>query len=78
MLLYFTSVQREESVETKMLSTADVAERLRVHQTTVQGWIRRGYFPNAYKLGPGKNSPYVIPESDVVTFEENRKRQATE
>jgi len=24
------------------------------------------------------NSPYIIPESDVITFEENRKRQATE
>ncbi|MEA3341895.1 MAG: helix-turn-helix domain-containing protein [Chloroflexota bacterium] len=64
-------------METKMLSTADVAERLLVHQTTVQGWIRQGHFPNAYKLGPGKNSPYVIPESDVIAFEENRKREAT-
>ncbi len=58
-----------------MLSTADVAERLQVHQTTVQGWVRQKHFPNAYKIGPGKNSPYVIPESDVIAFEKNVRQQ---
>jgi excisionase family DNA binding protein len=56
----------------KTLSTADVAKRLQVHPTTVQGWIRKGHFPNAHKLGLGKNSPYIIPESDVIAFEEER------
>ncbi len=66
-------------VETRMLSTAKVAERLQVHQTTIQRWIRQGYFPQAYKLGPGRNSPYVIPESDVIAFEDkNRKREVTQ
>ena len=66
----------EGSKVDKTLSTADVAKRLQVHPTTVQGWIRKGYFPNAYKLGLGKNSPYIIPESDIVAFEEKR-HQAT-
>jgi len=63
-------------MDNKLLSTAEVATRLGVHQTTVQLWIRKGHFPNAYKLGLGKNSPYIIPESDIVAFEEKR-RQAT-
>jgi len=63
-------------MDNKLLSTAKVATRLGVHQTTVQLWIRKGHFPNAYKLGLGKNSPYIIPESDIVAFEEKR-RQAT-
>ncbi len=63
-------------MDNKLLSTAEVAERLGVHRITVQLWIRKGYFPNAYKVGLGKNSPYVIPESDIVAFEEKR-RQAT-
>jgi len=76
--LYFMHVQTygEGSKVDKTLSTADVAKRLQVHPTTVQGWIRKGYFPNAYKLGLGKNSPYIIPESDIVAFEEKR-HQAT-
>ena len=56
------------------LSTTQLADRLEVHRNTVINWIRKGYFPNARKIGLGKNSPYVIPESDVTAFEEQRDR----
>jgi hypothetical protein len=69
--LYFMHIQKGAKVD-KTLSTADVAKRLQVHPTTVQGWVRKGYFPNAYKVGLGKNSPYIIPESDIIAFEEKR------
>ena len=60
------------TMEIENLSTTEVADRLEVHRNTVISWIRKGYFPNARKVGLGKNSPYVIPESDVTEFEEMR------
>jgi len=60
------------TMEIENLSTTEVADRLDVHRNTVISWIRKGYFPNARKVGLGKNSPYVIPESDVTEFEEMR------
>ncbi|MCP4605077.1 MAG: helix-turn-helix domain-containing protein [Proteobacteria bacterium] len=56
------------------LTAKEVATRLNVTPRAIQDWVRRGYFPNAYKVGPGKTSPYRIPEKDVVAFEENRKQ----
>lgn len=61
---------------TKMLSVKEVAERLSVSPRAIHKWIKRGYFPNAYKLSPASNSPYRIPESDIAAFEELRERQA--
>jgi predicted site-specific integrase-resolvase len=61
--------------ETKMISVAEVAARLYVHPTTVMRWVRLGHFPGAYKVGPAKNSPYIIPESAVVAFEKARQEQ---
>lgn len=52
-----------------LLRTAEVAKRLGVHSNTVLAWIRDGHFPGAYKIGPGKTSPYVIPESAIEAFE---------
>lgn len=51
-----------------MLSVAQVAKQLDVHETSVQRWIREGHFPNAHKKGPGKTSAYTIPNADVVAF----------
>lgn len=61
----------------EMLSTAEVASRLNVHETTVQRWVRLGYFPGARKKGPARNSPYVIPNAAVEAFVEQQERQAT-
>lgn len=57
-------------------TTKEVATRLNVTSRAIQDWVRQGYFPNAYKVGPGKTSPYRIPEKDVVAFEEKRKSVA--
>lgn len=51
--------------EERLWSIVEVAEFFGVHSTTVHGWLRAGYFPGHYKKGPGKTSPYVIPDSDV-------------
>jgi excisionase family DNA binding protein len=57
------------------LSVKQTARRLGVTTRTVQSWIDRGYFPNAYKLKPYlSNSPYRIPESDVTAFEARRQQ----
>ena len=59
-----------------ILTTREVADRLGVTPRAVQAWIKKGKFPNAYKLDPdGRTSPYRIPESDVVSFEERRTNQ---
>lgn len=60
----------------KMLSVAQVAEWLGRHETTIHNWIREGCFPGAFKMGPGKTSPYAIPEEDVVAFIEARRQEA--
>ncbi len=58
----------------KVLSTGQVAERLGVDPRTVQRWVAAGRFPGAYRLDPdAKQSPYVIPSSDVTAFEARRQ-----
>jgi excisionase family DNA binding protein len=53
-----------------MLNVREVAGRLQVDTTTIQRWVRQGYFPGAHKAGPGRTSPYRIPEKDVVALME--------
>ena len=55
--------------ESRLLRTIEIADRFGVSQVTIQRWIQAGFFPNAYKTGPYKKSPYVIPEDDVIAFE---------
>jgi excisionase family DNA binding protein len=65
-------------MNTRPLNTSDVAERLGVDVRTVQRWIAAGRFPGAYRVDPqGSRSPYLIPENDVVAFEERRKQTVT-
>ena len=53
-----------------LMSAREIADRFGVDHSTVLYWIRKGHFPNARKAGPSRTSPYRIPESDVVAFEE--------
>jgi len=56
------------------LTVKQAAQRLNTKPRTVQSWIARGHFPNAYKLNPhARNSPYRIPENDVQRFEKDRR-----
>jgi len=59
----------------RLLSVVEIAEKFDVHTTTVQGWIRAGHFPGAFKKGPGRTSPFVVPESAVLAFEKKLKGQ---
>ena len=61
-------------METKLLRVTEVAARLHVSDTTIHRWIEQEQFPNAFKIGPAKNSPYLIPEADVVAYEERRPK----
>jgi excisionase family DNA binding protein len=63
---------------TKMLSVKQVAELLGVTPRAIHKWIKRGHFPGAYKLSPASNSPYRIPESDVIAFKEQREHPTTD
>jgi transposase len=52
----------------------EVAKRFKVSTHTVYKWLRLGYFPNAYKLTPdAKTSRYLVPESDLVAFEQKQR-----
>ncbi len=59
----------------KLLSVTDVAEQLGVTVRTVQRWVRDGHFPGAFKVGPGKTSPYVIPVEDFEAYIEARRQE---
>jgi excisionase family DNA binding protein len=50
---------------TSLLSVSDVADKLKVDETTVRLWCRQGRFPNARQIGRG----WIIPVSDVEGFQ---------
>jgi excisionase family DNA binding protein len=58
-----------------MLTVKEVAAVLDAKPRTIQYWVKRGYFPGAYKIGIARNSPYRIPRSDVDAFIVRRERQ---
>lgn len=58
----------------KTVSVKEAAERLGVTSRAVRRWISKGHFPSAYQLNPNLvNSPFRIPESDIVAFEKQRQ-----
>ena len=50
------------------LSVTQLAERWNLSIAAILQWINDGYFPGAYKAGPGKTSPWRIPLEDVLAF----------
>lgn len=51
-------------MDTKYLTTHEIAQRLSVTERTVVNLVDRGYFPGALKIDPRRrNSPYRIPET---------------
>jgi excisionase family DNA binding protein len=52
----------------------DLAQKWRVSERAIQKWIAEGSFPNAYKVGLGKNSHWRIPNADVLAFEQQRRK----
>ncbi|MFO7537575.1 MAG: helix-turn-helix domain-containing protein [Chloroflexota bacterium] len=61
-------------MEEKWLTTTEVAERLNATSQAVRDWIRAKQFPNARPKSPVPRSPFEIPESDVLAFEERRRQ----
>lgn len=58
----------------KDLTSAQAAARLGVTKKAIANWVKRGVFPNAYKLNPLLlNSHLRIPEQDIEAFEQMRK-----
>lgn len=55
------------------LTTAQVAERLRVSAVTARLWCRRGLFPNAYEQQTPRGAIWMIPEGDLKGFEPPKK-----
>ena len=59
----------------KLLTSTQAAERLGVSRITIYEWIKAGLFPHAYQLSELKQSPYRIPERDVIAIEQKRLEQ---
>ena len=55
------------------LSVAELSERRGVSIASIHKWIAEGEFPNAYRTGPGRNSPVRIPMSDILAFEKKMR-----
>jgi excisionase family DNA binding protein len=56
------------------LTVAQVAKRLGVKDTkTIRNWIEAGDFPGTIRHGKRPKSPYRIPLTAVLDFEESRK-----
>ena len=53
-----------------MLSVKEVAQRLNRTTRTIVRYCDRGIFPGAKKSGPFERSGWLIPESEVVKFQE--------
>lgn len=49
----------------RLWTVAEIAEKFGVSKSAVQGWIRKGHLPGARKKGPGRNSPYIVPQRAV-------------
>lgn len=50
------------------LTTAEVAERLKVSVITVRQWCRRGLFPKAYEHDTPRGAVWMIPARDLLNF----------
>jgi len=75
-------IEDMEAVKPKLMdeiyTTTQAANFFSVSKRTIQDWITRGYFPNAYKLNPHAKRPeYRIPRSDIAKIIELRRLQQT-
>jgi len=50
------------------LTTKQVMDQLKVSRMTMHRLLKRGEFPNAFKLGLGKTSNWRIPSDDVQAY----------
>ncbi|HYJ47869.1 MAG TPA: helix-turn-helix domain-containing protein [Pyrinomonadaceae bacterium] len=50
------------------LTTKEMSERFGVSEATVRLWLRRGLFPQAYKVETPRGAIWMIPEGDLKGF----------
>lgn len=60
-----------------LLKVPDVAARLNVSRKTIVNYCEAKIFPNAFKLGESRTSPWRIPQSDVDAYLRQQKRAQT-
>jgi len=61
--------------EQKSIRASEAAEMIGVSLRTVVRWIHKGYFPNAKRVNPrAGNSTYIIPETEVEQFIQERDK----
>lgn len=58
------------------LTFAETCERLRVSHETLRKLIKQELLRGAYKIGPGRNSPYRIPEQAIAEYIERQTARA--
>lgn len=64
-----------DKTEEEFLTTAEVAEILRVNVWTVKKLLAAGGFKGAYKVGKGKTSPWRIPKGAIDRYIRDQQKQ---
>lgn len=59
-----------------LITVAAAAELLGMTSQSVRNFIRSGDLPGAIKISPAENSPYVIPEDEVLRLLDRRNKSA--
>lgn len=72
MIHYMTEL---DELPAPFFTVQQLATRWGISERAVQKWIKRGVFPNAYRIGIGRGSHYRVPKPDVFDFERRRKVQ---
>ena len=58
----------------KIMTKAEIAKILRVHERTVERWLRKGIL-GGYKLGKGRTALWRIPEDEFKKFLKKHKNR---
>jgi excisionase family DNA binding protein len=59
----------------KLLTAREVADRMGVTVQTVSNLCQAGVFPNAFKVGTGRTSPWRIPAKDFGDYLKQQRAQ---
>jgi hypothetical protein len=58
-----------------MISVKVAAEMIGTYQKHIVRLIARGKLPGAYRIGEGRNSPYIIPLQSVESYIAQQKAE---
>jgi predicted DNA-binding transcriptional regulator AlpA len=74
--VFFENFEAERAMAETNLTAEEVAATLQVTVQTVSNYCKAGVFPNAFKAGPGRTSPWRIPRRDLDLFLKKQKQRA--